>query len=157
MRVWLAPWVIMTQPQTLPTVMAQILWLQIMLGLSLSIPSTMRSCDLAVQTATSLFDNYKWHTCSPLLYSSGTLSGPLRSFNLQICVMVLNSLVDWNLKEPLCPIPTTPVWCNLPFHTWDRWNYWTSGLWRIYSYSKWLEGEAVTQIFCPAINYFEWA
>lgn len=120
-------------------------WLQVILGLSLSPHPLYREI---LPTATSLFDNYKWHTCSPLSCSSGTLSGCLRSFNLQIYVMMMNSSVDWNLKEPLCPIPTTPAQCNLPFHTWDHWYYWTTELWRVYGYNKWVEGEAVTQIFC---------
>lgn len=146
--------------RTRPTpLMAQILWLQIIstLGLSLSPHlSSGRSCDLEWGMATNLFDNYKWHTCSPLSCYSGTLSGPLRSFNLQIYVMMVNSSVDWSHKEPLCPTLTTPAWCNLPFHIWDHWDYWTGEPLRIYDYSKWVEGEAVTQIFFLVIMHFEW-
>lgn len=55
--------------------------------------------------------------------------------------MTVNSSVDWNLKELLCPISTTPAQCNLLFQAWDHWDYWTSELWRVFGYSKWVEAD----------------
>lgn len=122
------------------------------LGLSLSLQPFYREILWPCRADGHLLDNYKWHTCSPLLCSSGTLSGPLRSFNLQIYAMMVNSSVDRSLKERLCPEPMTPAQCNLPFYTWDHWDNWTSMPREVYGYSKWVEGKAQQS---KVIYYFD--